>query len=188
MQTEAMRLLGMWQSMDDGTMVVSTKLLLLFLGVMGAAVLLQAIAMVTMAAGAAKARREMVRIAEEFRAKADPVLDLSRTILQDAAPKVRVIGDNLARASFVVREQAERVEGSVQNVMARVDHQVARTDHMITSMLNAVESVVDMLHQATLGPTRQIVGILSGLRAMVGRFIERRPAPPPRQDNEGLEL
>ena len=181
----------MWQSVGDSNIVVSSKLVLIFLGVIGAAVLLQAIALIVMAAGAAKARREMVRIAEDFQAKTDPVLDLTRAILQDAAPKVRIIGDNLTTASYVLREQAERVESTVGGLMARVDHQVARTDRMITNTMDAVESVVDTLHQAMLVPTRQIVAIVNGVRAMVSRFVGSRThthRPPPRQDNEGLEL
>jgi ABC-type transporter Mla subunit MlaD len=143
---------------------------MIFVGVVSVSVLFQTIAMIGMAIGAAKTRKQFLNIAEELRSKSLPVLEMSREILQDTAPKLRVISDNVAEASFLLRDQAQRLDHVMKNTLETVDAQVQRADQMVSATLDGIGEITSTVQRSLMVPARQISGLMNGLRAIVEKL------------------
>ena len=162
---EAIRLTALlFQSADTGA-PVGSKLFMIFVGVVSVSVLFQTIAMIAMATGAAKAQKQFLHIAEDLRSKSLPVLEISRSILEDTAPKLRVITDNVTEASFLLRDQAERLDHVVKSTLETVNEQVERADQMVSATLDGVEEITTTIQRAVMVPVKQIAGLMNGLKA-----------------------
>jgi methyl-accepting chemotaxis protein len=178
---EALRIAGMLLQ-DGGAMPLGSTLFMIFVGVVSVSVVIQTIVIITFAMGASKAQREFLRIADEMRAKSVPVLEASRAILEETAPKLRVITDNISEASFLLRDQAQRLDRTVQSTLNTVNEQVSRADAMISNTLDGIEEITSTVHHAVMIPVKQVVGLMNGLKAMVenltgsklGRMLYKR--------------
>ena len=155
---------------QDAGAPVSSKLFMIFVGVVSISVLFQTLAMITMAVGAAKARKDFLRIAEDMRSKALPVLEISRSMLEDTAPKLRVITDNVTEASFLLRDQAERLDHVVKSTLETVSVQVERADQMVSATLDGVDEITTTIQRAVMVPVKQIAGLMNGLKAAVEKL------------------
>ena len=62
---------------------------MIFVGMVAVAMVVQAIAVIVMAMGAAKAQKKGLAIAEEVRTKMLPILDTTHGMIRDSAPKVK---------------------------------------------------------------------------------------------------
>jgi len=163
---EVFRLTGVLLQSAEGIPVNST-LFMIFVGVVSIAVVVQTIVIITFAMGAGKAQREFLRIADEMRAKSVPVLEASRSILEETAPKLRVITDNVSEASFLLRDQAQRLDRTVKSTLETVDRQVEHADEMVSSTLEGIGEISQTLHHAVMIPVKQVAGLMNGLKAMV---------------------
>jgi len=167
---DALRLTAvLFQTADTGA-PVSSKLFMIFVGVVSVSVLFQTIAMIAMAVGAAKAQKQFLRIAEEMRAKSLPVLEISRSMLEDTAPKLRVITDNITETTFLLRDQAHRLDHLVKNTVETVGIQVERADEMVSATLDGVQEITTTMQRAVMVPVKQIAGLMNGLKAAVEKL------------------
>src|SRR6266446_5621098 len=98
---EAVRVVmsGMWLQDAGSLSSGNTKLLVMFVGMVAIAMVVQAIAVIVLALGAYKARKRALEIAEEVRTKVMPILDTTQSVLHDAGPKVKIITENLVETS-----------------------------------------------------------------------------------------
>ena len=149
----------------DPVFGVNTKLFLVFTALIVVAVLLQAIVLVVMAVGANKTQKKMLAIAEDLQAKAGPILDSTRRILDDTAPKVKIISTNIVETSHLLRANAENLSRTVEDIATRVRMQTERVDGMVSTSLTGVNEVVAAVQRGVMAPVRQIQGMLNGLRA-----------------------
>jgi hypothetical protein len=160
----------LFQSTSDIGALTGSRLFMIFVGVVSVSVLIQTIALVGMALGAAKTQKQFLRIAEELRGKAIPVLDLSRGILEDTAPKLRVMTDNVTEASFLLRDQAQRLDHVVKNTLDTVNVQVERADQMVSATLDGVGEITSSIQRSIMIPVKQISGLMHGLKAAVEKL------------------
>jgi hypothetical protein len=142
----------------------SNTLILAFLGVLAMAVLLQFFVLLAMAIGARKTHAKVVSLLEDFETRLNPILDTTRVLLDDAAPKVRIITGNLVTASYLVREQAESVSQTMDEFNGRVRYRMAMVDGLIGAGVQAIDRAVGTLQEGVVGPLKQINGLLAGLR------------------------
>jgi len=149
----------------DISVITGSRLFMIFVGVVSISVLFQTIALITMAVGAAKAQKQFLRIAEEMRAKTLPVLEISRSILEETAPKLRVITDNVTEASFLIREQAQRVDYVMKSTLDMATEQVERADQMVSATLDGIGEITSSLQRTVMVPVKQIAGLMNGLKA-----------------------
>jgi hypothetical protein len=158
--------LALWvQGSDVSLPGVSTNLFLAFLGLLAVAVLLQACVLLAMAMGARKTQKQLVVLLEEFETRINPILDTTRTLLEDTAPKMRIITTNVTEASYILREQAEDISCTVGEINARVRDRVATVDAMISAGIVGVTKAVAAVQESIMGPLNQLNGLLSGIRA-----------------------
>ena len=172
---EAVRIVmsGMWLQDPDSLSSGNTKLLMIFVGMVAVAMVAQAIALIVMAVGAAKARKKGLEIAEELRDKVMPVISGTHEIIRDSAPKVKVITENLVETSHVVRAKARDFDVTASELNLRTRAQVARMDGMVTAVLNTTSEVSDTLQRAIKVPVREFAGLMNGVKAGLDVLVGR---------------
>lgn len=162
------------------------KLYLLFTAITALGVLLQAGILLGIALGARETKKKLEEALDEVRKVGLPVLEQSRVVLADAAPKIKIITEDLVETTKMLKKQATRVDGAVDDVLTRTRHQVARVDAMVGNTLDVVQSASNAVqHTVTRAsetfqhavevPTRRISGVVNGVMAAVDQL--RRAAP-----------
>lgn len=182
---------GMWLQDADSISSGNSRLLMIFVGMVAAALIVQAIALVVMAVGAAKARHRVLAIAEEVRAKAMPVLESTQGFIATTAPKMVTLAENLVETSNVVRSKAVEFDTTLSEVNSRARVQAARADDIVTTVLTGTAEAVNAVQRGINVPIREFNGLMNGLKAgldvLVGRskkFGSGRAASSYRQSND----
>jgi hypothetical protein len=156
----------------------NAKLLMIFIGLVAVSMVVQALVVVVMAVKTSGLVKGMSASVEELKAKLLPLIDTathltrsSQTLLDATAPKVKAIGDNLARASDmmvetseVVRASALRFEQTIADANFRTQRQVSRVDSMVTAALTTTTEIVETIGHGIRVPTQKIMGIATQLR------------------------
>jgi Mg2+/Co2+ transporter CorB len=172
---EAMRIVmsGMWLQDAGSLSSGNTKLLVMFVGMVAIAMVVQAIAVIVLALGAVKARKRALEIAEEVRTKVMPILDTTQSVLHDAGPKVKIITENLVETSHVVRSKAQEFDATASELNMKARVQAARVDGMVTSVLNTTAEISETLQRAVKVPVREFTGLVNGFKAGVDVLVGR---------------
>lgn len=155
---------GMWLQ-GDSISSGNSKLLEIFVGLVALAMVVQAIAVIILAVGAAKTSKRALAIAEEFREKTMPVITHTHELLRDTSPKVKVLTENLVETSHIVRSKAQEFDLTASDANARTRAQLARVDGMVTAVLNTTGEVAESIQRGIKVPVREVSGLLSGLKA-----------------------
>ena len=167
---------GMWLQDAGSLSSGNSRLLLIFVGLVAVAMVVQAIAVIVMAVGAAKASKKGLEIAEELRTKMGPILDTTHGMIHDSAPKVKIITENLVETSHVVRSKAQEFDVTASELNMKTRAQAARVDGMVTSVLNTTADISETLQRAVKVPVREFAGLVNGFKAgldvLVGRAKE----------------
>jgi len=156
---------AMWLQEPDSLSAGNTKLLMIFVGMVAIAMVAQAVALIVMAIGAAKARKQGLAIAQEIRDKAMPVITGTHEIIRDSTPKIKVITENLLETSHVVRAKAREFDVTASELNRRTQAQAARVDGMVTGVLNTTAEITDTLQRAIKVPVREFAGLMNGFKA-----------------------
>lgn len=182
---------GMWLQDADSISSGNSKLLMIFVGMVAAALIVQAIALVVMAVGAAKARKRFMTIAEEVRAKAMPAFESTQDFIANTAPKMMTLAENLVETSNVVRSKAQEFDVTLSDVNNKARVQAARADDIVTTVLTGTAEVVNAVQHGISIPVREFNGLMNGLKAgldvLVGRtkgFGSGRVRPTYRESND----
>lgn len=183
---------GMWLQEPEGITPMSTKLLIIFVGIVALSMLAQAIALIVVAIGTAKASKRGLAIAEELREKMMPLITSTHEIVRDSGPKVKIITENLVETSHVVRNKAAEFDATASELNDKARAQAARVDGMVTGVLNTTAEISDTLQRAIRVPVKELSGLVNGFKAgldvLVGRAKEfgrgRSVAPPSNRDTE----
>jgi hypothetical protein len=175
---EAVRIVmsGMWLQ-DAGSLSSGNSTLLIWLvGLIALGMVVQAIAVIVIAAGAAKASKRALEIADQLHTKIMPILDTTQGVLHDSAPKVKIITENLVETSHVVRSKAAEFDVTANDLNMRTRAQAARVDGMVTAVLNTTADISESLQKAVKVPVRELTGLVNGFKAgmdvLVGRAKE----------------
>jgi hypothetical protein len=185
---EAVRIVmsGMWLQEAGSLSSGNSRLLVWLIGLIALGMIVQAVAVIVIAAGAAKASKRALEIADDLRTKMMPILDTTHSVLHDSAPKVKIITENLVETSHVVRSKAAEFDATASDLNMKTRAQAARVDGMVTSVLNTTAEISDSLQKAAKVPVREFAGLVNGFKAgldvLVGRakeFGRGRPVAPP---------
>jgi hypothetical protein len=173
-----MAMLAMWLQETYTFSSGNAKLLMIFIGLVAVSMVVQALVVVVMAAKTSGLVKGMSASVEELKAKLLPLIDTathltrsSQTLLDATAPKIKLVGDNLAKASEmmvetseVVRTSALRFEQTIADANVRTQRQVARVDGMVTAALATTTEIVESIGNGIRVPTQKIIGIATQLR------------------------
>jgi hypothetical protein len=164
---------GMWLQDPDSLSSGNSRLLMWFVGMVAFAMVIQAIVVVVMAIGAAKASKRAFEIVDELRTKIGPVLETTQSVFHDAAPKVKIITENLVETSHLVRSKAREFDATASELNMKTRAQAARVDGMVTSVLNTTAEISDTLQRAVKVPVRELTGLVNGFKAGVDVLVGR---------------
>jgi methyl-accepting chemotaxis protein len=192
MAAMGMTFLAIW--LQEASLADSHHLVVIFIGLIAVAVAVASIVMMMIAAKALKAIQEMGATAEEIKGRILPMLDevkefskTGREVLQDAAPKVKLITENLAKTSDAladtsnsVRLAVRQLDQTVTDANQRAQRQVARVDGMVTATLTAVVEVAETIATGIRVPVQKIAvmttqaklvgeGLLAKFKSMAAR-------------------
>ena len=174
---EAARMLimpGLWLQENgngNGLSSDSTHWLMIFVGIVAFAMLLQAIVVAITAFGAIKIRKRAMQIVEELRLKALPIIDRTHGLVHDLDPKIRTIANNFVETSHVVRSKAQDIDSTLTDVNQKARTQAARVDGMVSSVLNTAEGVGSAAKKAVKVPAREFSGIVAALKAALDVLV-----------------
>jgi hypothetical protein len=114
----------------------SQDLLVVFIAIAAISMLMQAGFTVAMFIGALKAQKKVMALADDVRLHALPVIMSSRELIQDLAPKIKTITENLTATSTTLRAKAEQIGTVVGDVTNKAQAQASRVDGMVKSTLD----------------------------------------------------
>jgi uncharacterized protein YoxC len=164
---------GMWLQDVDSLSSGNSRLLMIFVGMVAVAMLAQAIALIAMAVGAAKARKRALAIVDEVRAKALPAIESTQDFVRNYAPKMMTLAENLVETSNIVRDKAAEFDATLSDVNSKARAQTARVDDIVTSVLKGTAEVVNSIQQGVRVPVREFNGLMNGLKAGVDVLVGR---------------
>jgi hypothetical protein len=156
---------AMWLQSSDSISSGNSHLLMVFVGMVAVALTVQAIALIVMAVGAAKARKHGLEIAEDLKLKILPLIAEAHSMVRDTSPKLKVITENLVETSHVVRAKAAEFDVTMSDANDRARMQIARVDTMVGKTLTTTQELMTTLENAARIPVREIAGIVNGLKA-----------------------
>ncbi len=146
-------------------------------------VLLQAGVLLGMFFAIKKSVRQAKEVSDKINQHLVPALATARNLLEDVSPKIKVATANLVETSHIVREQAHRVERTVNEVTTVANAQVQRVDEMATAVLDGVTQATAAVQHGITTPLRHVAGVLNGLRA--GFDVLRKKETPLHVEEDG---
>jgi len=156
--------------LQDADLASTNRLIMIFIGLVAAAMVVQAVAMVSTSVKTGKAVKALKETAEELKAKMIPLIDVameisrtSQALLHDAAPKVKRITENLVETSDTLVETSKAARSAVAqfdctmaDVNRRAQRQVARVDGMVTATLTATAEMAEAVSKGIRVPAQKV--------------------------------
>jgi hypothetical protein len=135
-----------------------------------AAAVVQAVIALGIAAGVKKMEARIQTAID----RAEPVIDSSKRILEDTAPKLALISTDAVDVAKMAREQTERLSELIKDFSERAKVQVARIDGTMDHTIDQVQSATDVVKDVVLKPVREVDGFFSGLKTAVSVYARGR--------------
>ena len=164
-------MLNMWVDDPGALSSGNSRLLMIFVGIVAFCFLVQAIVWVGLAVGAMKLSKKVMGITDDLHRRALPIIGSAEHLLQETAPKIRVVTDNIVETSHLVRNKVTEFDATLSDANKtfvdannKTRAQVARVDGMVSSALTRTASLGDMIHDSIRTPVKQVAGVVSGLK------------------------
>jgi hypothetical protein len=155
-------------------------LLVVFVGLTGFALLVQAIILLAFFLTIRKTVTSAQADIQELRTTVMPILTRSREILERVAPKVESAATDMAELAHSLREQGAEIQVIAGEILDRVHRQTSRVDTLFTTMVDGVEHAGNLVADTVTRPVRQVAALLASVRAFLGVMTTgKRPARQP---------
>jgi uncharacterized protein YoxC len=162
---------AMW--LQESDFAGTNRLIMIFIGLIALAIVGMAIVMMVISVKALRAVKDFGVTAEEFKKKLLPLVDeltgfsrSGRQLLEDSAPKLKLITENLVKtsdtlveASKVARSAVQHIDATISDANMRTQRQVARVDGMFTTALDTTAEVVETINHGIRVPAQKIAGM-----------------------------
>lgn len=162
---------GMWLQDADLVSSGSTKWLMIFVGLVALSMIVQAIALIVMAVGAAKARKRGLAMVEELRAKATPAIEATQTFMASYAPKLMTLAENMVETSNIIRSKAVEFDATLSDVNNKARAQAQKADDLASSVLDGASEIVSSVQQGIRVPVREFNGLVNGIKAGIDVLV-----------------
>jgi hypothetical protein len=107
-----------------------------------------------------------------------PLIASSKVTLEELAPKLKTISNNLVDISETLKHESQNVKVSVDDVLEKTRAQTARVDEMVSGTLDGITHAGAAIQQGVEVPLRHLHGIFNGLRAGFSTFREKKAGEP----------
>jgi methyl-accepting chemotaxis protein len=152
-------------------------LLVIFVGLTGFALLVQAIVMLAAFLTMRKTVVSLQSDVHELRASAMPIIEKSRDTLEKLAPKIESVSNDVSDVVRTLREQTHQFQLVAGDVLDRVHRQTSRVDNMFTGVVDSVEHASNVVVDSVARPVRQASALLAGAKAFLGVLATGRRRP-----------
>jgi len=142
-----------------------STLLVVFVGITGLALVVQAIVMLVAFLTVRKTIVSLQSDVQELRTTAMPILARTRETLDRVAPKIESVATDVADLAHRLKEQSVEFEAVASEILARVHRQTSRVDNMFTGMVDGVEQASNLVVDSVTKPVRRITAMLAGAKA-----------------------
>ncbi len=159
--------------MDQTTQTV----FIVFTIAIAVSVFIQTITIIAMGLAARRLRAKIYTTIEEFRVHALPAVSSSRAMIEDFAPKLKIISANLVESSEKLRTVVGEVGSAVGDVAERTRTQAAHVEGMVQGTLDHVTQASYTIQHGIAVPVRQLTGIVNGFRAAINVMCSKSPHP-----------
>jgi len=146
----------------------------IFVVVTALAVVIQAGILVGMFFAMRKTSAKMESLAEEFKTKVLPAAEQAQTIMTELRPKITTVVDNVSVSTTVLRNQMERMDATLTDIIDRTRLQVIRADEFVNSTMDKLEETREVVSRTVVSPVRHISGIMHGLTVGLEAFFSRK--------------
>ena len=143
-------------------------LLVIFVGLTGFALLVQAIVMLAAFLTMRKTVISLQSDVHELRESAMPIIEKSRDTLEKLAPKIESVSNDVSDVVRTLREQTHQFQLVAGDVLDRVHRQTSRVDNMFTGVVDGVEHASNVVVDSVAKPVRQVSAFLAGVKAFLG--------------------
>jgi uncharacterized protein YoxC len=157
-------------------------LLMIFVGLIAVALLLQAVGFVIAGAFAAKLLHRVDGIARELHQRTGPMIDKTSQLITDLGPRVQSLTENAEQISYAVRSKIDEVGETVSQfnrtameANGRARAHMSRADGIVNDALTTTEEIAHTIEDSIRAPVKQIAGVLAGVKAMIDTLIARSP-------------
>lgn len=144
-----------------------TTLLVVFVGITGFALLVQAIVMLVAFLTMRKTVVSLQSDVQELRAAAMPILNQTKETLDKVTPKIESVLTDAAEVARRVKEQSIHFEGVASEILDRVHRQTSRVDNMFTGVVDGVEHASNLISDSVTKPVRRVTAMLAGAKAFL---------------------
>ncbi len=177
--------LAMW--LQDADPNGNRHLIILAIGLIAFAIAAIAVVMVVIAIKAMRTVRELGETVEAVKAKMLPLMDevfaISRTtrvLLEDAAPKVKIISENLVKTSDtlvdtsrIARGAVQQMEVTISDANRRAQRQVARVDGMVSAALTTTAEVADTISNGIRVPAQKLAEMVHQAKTVAEGLVDK---------------
>jgi hypothetical protein len=153
-------------------------LLKIFIAVTTFAVVVQAGILVGLYLAVRKSSARMEALATEFSSRTLPTVESVQGLLVELRPKIDVLSSNIAESSTVVRNQLNRIDATLTDVLDRTRLQVIRADELLNRTMDKVEDTSEIIHKTVISPLRQVNGLMAALSTGVEVFLGQKRRHP----------
>lgn len=180
---------------------LNETLLMWFVVIAAVALVAQAAILAGLAIGGLKIAKDLMKIVEEVKGKALPLVDTTRTLITDLTPQIKQITSKVeviaAHSEVIVahvqaisavavekvhefsptvsaaRETVEQANQTVRDANHKTHQQIVRVNEMITGVLDATSRAGATLQRGISMTGREVAGIVSGIKATFEHLVGR---------------
>ena len=164
----------------------------IFVVVAAVAIVIQMGLLMAMYISMKKTSDRVNNIAAAVETRGLPLLETVNGLVTTNAPKISVILDNAMEASKTAKQQVDRLDTTVSDIVDRTRLQVIRVDELVTRTVDRVEETTDLVHHTVISPVKALAGVLSGVTTtanlLFGSGKRRRRAASPRNGGPEDEM
>lgn len=153
---------------------MDNTVLTIFVVVTAIAVVIQAGILVGMFFAVRKTSAKMETLAEEVKTKVLPTAELAHEMISDLRPKITTVLDNVAVSTTVLRNQMERMDATLTDIIDRTRLQVIRADEFVNHTMDKLEETREAVSRTVVSPVKHISGLMHGVTAGLEAFFARK--------------
>jgi methyl-accepting chemotaxis protein len=172
----------LWQQQGDQFTGHDIHLLMIFGGVIAAALVLQAVGLVVAALVASTILKKAQAIADTAETKITPILTKTNALLEDLSPKIRSVSTNVEQIAYTVREKTDELGVTLSQLNVTIAEanlktraQVTKVDGLVSDALATTREVSQTVQEGIRVPVRQIAGIIAGVKAGLETLVAKSP-------------
>jgi hypothetical protein len=109
-----------------------------------------------------------------LKTKALPTAELAQQMITDLRPKISTVLDNVVVSTTVLRNQMERMDATLTDIIDRTRLQVIRADEFVNHTMDKLEETREAVSRTVVSPVKHISGLMHGVTAGLEAFFARK--------------